>query len=221
MQQKWMTSDYNALESRTANDDDEHERKCQLKEQTQEEITINLNSGSCSSDVELAECEQSAALKLPTIVQTGCEEDDVADHDVQDNFLPRHSIALEATEQLKLSTATTSMPRSIIFKMYKSIQAASIMSSSHVEIPNGSNHGLSPQSAEQIQWAHAIPYHIRPAIPALFNLLNSALRWASLVYIDASVAEMLISGLELTLSVVAARVIRKRMVSRSIDGWGL
>ena len=31
---------------------------------------------------------------------------------------------------------------------------------------------------------------MKPGIPALFNLLNSTLRWASLVYVDASVAEM-------------------------------
>ena len=60
-----------------------------------------------------------------------------------------------------------------------------------------------------------VPFYLKPAIPAILNLLNSALRWASLVYIDASVAEMMISGLELTLSVVAARIIRKRIVANS------
>mmetsp|Transcript_16637 Transcript_16637/g.35945 ORF Transcript_16637/g.35945 Transcript_16637/m.35945 type:complete len:440 (-) Transcript_16637:2476-3795(-) len=83
------------------------------------------------------------------------------------------------------------------------------------EMPNGSNHGLSSQSEERIKWAHLVPFYAKPAIPAILNLLNSALRWASLVYIDASVAEMMISGLELTLSVVAARVFRKRMVAKS------
>ncbi|KAL9180320.1 hypothetical protein ACHAXT_008290 [Thalassiosira profunda] len=48
------------------------------------------------------------------------------------------------------------------------------------------------------------------------NGSNHALRWASLVYIDASVAEMLISGLGLTLSVVAGRILRKRMSILSV-----
>lgn len=83
------------------------------------------------------------------------------------------------------------------------------------EIPNGSNHGLSSESEERIKWVHRVPFYAKPAIPAILNLLNSALRWASLVYIDASVAEMMISGLELTLSVVAARIFRKRMVAKT------
>ena len=79
----------------------------------------------------------------------------------------------------------------------------------------GSTHGLTIQSEERIKWMNYIPWYMKPAIPAVFNLLNSALRWASLLYIDASVSEMLISGLELTLSVVAARVFRGRMVAKS------
>mmetsp|Transcript_36404 Transcript_36404/g.53202 ORF Transcript_36404/g.53202 Transcript_36404/m.53202 type:complete len:217 (+) Transcript_36404:327-977(+) len=40
------------------------------------------------------------------------------------------------------------------------------------------------------------------------------MRWVSLVFVAASTAEMLISGLELILSTVAARLIRKRLVSK-------
>mmetsp|Transcript_11487 Transcript_11487/g.12795 ORF Transcript_11487/g.12795 Transcript_11487/m.12795 type:complete len:410 (-) Transcript_11487:28-1257(-) len=80
------------------------------------------------------------------------------------------------------------------------------------ETSKGSSHGLSAQSEKRIQWIHFVPWYAKPAIPALFNLLNSALRWTSLIYIDASVAEMLISGLELTLSVVAARIFRFRRI---------
>ena len=79
-------------------------------------------------------------------------------------------------------------------------------------IPKGSSHGLTIQSEERIQWIHCVPWYAKPAIPAFFNLLNAALRWASLVHIDASVAEMLISGLELALSVVAARIFRSRRI---------
>mmetsp|Transcript_16639 Transcript_16639/g.35955 ORF Transcript_16639/g.35955 Transcript_16639/m.35955 type:complete len:477 (-) Transcript_16639:2476-3906(-) len=98
-----------------------------------------------------------------------------------------------------------------MYEMYKTARA----SFTEDEIPNGSNHGLSSQSEARIQWVHCVPFYAKPAIPAVLNLLNSALRWTSLVYIDASVAEMMISGLELTLSVVAARIFRKRMVAKS------
>jgi len=79
-------------------------------------------------------------------------------------------------------------------------------------IRKGSSHGLTIESEERIQWIHCVPWYAKPAIPAFFNLLNAALRWASLVHIDASVAEMLISGLELALSVVAARIFRSRRI---------
>ena len=80
---------------------------------------------------------------------------------------------------------------------------------------SGSVHGLTRESEATILWIHKVPFYLKPAIPAVLNLLNSALRWASLLYIDASVAEMLISGLELTLSVVAARIFRKRIVAKA------
>lgn len=77
----------------------------------------------------------------------------------------------------------------------------------------GSDHGLTEESTKAVSWVHEIPWYFKPAIPGVFNLLNAALRWASYVYVPASVAEMLIAGSELTLSVVAARLIRKRLVS--------
>ena len=64
-------------------------------------------------------------------------------------------------------------------------------------------------------WVHAIPWYLKPVVPGFFNLCNSAMRWGSLIYVAASMAEMLISGLELLLSVVAARCIRKRRISWS------
>lgn len=73
----------------------------------------------------------------------------------------------------------------------------------------GSVTGLTEDSKRAVQWVHRIPWYLKPCLPGFFNLLNSAMRWASLIYVAASVAEMLISGLELVLSVVAARIIRK------------
>ena len=108
-------------------------------------------------------------------------------------------------------TSSTSLS-SAMFEFYASARATFYEDEL---ISYGSFHGLSRASEERIKWVHNVPYYAKPAIPALLNLLNSALRWASLVYIDASVAEMLISGLELTLSVVAARIFRKRMVAKS------
>lgn len=120
------------------------------------------------------------------------------------------SISMPSRSSSLSSTDSASLP-SAMFEFYTSVLA----SFNADEIPNGSNHGLSVESEERIKWVHLVPWYAKPAIPALFNLLNSAFRWASLVYIDASVAEMMISGLELTLSVIAARVFRKRMVAKS------
>jgi drug/metabolite transporter (DMT)-like permease len=85
---------------------------------------------------------------------------------------------------------------------------------------SGSLTGITEESSEAsaVSCIHAIPPPLRPAVPGMFNLINSAMRWASLVYVPASTAEMLISGLELILSTVAARVIRKRMIS--MQRWG-
>ena len=82
---------------------------------------------------------------------------------------------------------------------------------------SGSPTGLTTEShnAPTVTWVHAIPWYLKPAVPGFFNLCNSAMRWGSLIYVAASMAEMLISGLELLLSVVAARCIRKRRISWS------
>lgn len=77
----------------------------------------------------------------------------------------------------------------------------------------GSKTGLTSKSEDAIAWIHRIPWYLKPGIPGFFNLCNSALRWACLVYVAASTAEILISGLELVLSSFAARIIRKRIIS--------
>jgi len=79
----------------------------------------------------------------------------------------------------------------------------------------GSASGLTDESKRAAEWIHRVPYYAKPILPGFFNLCNSAMRWTSLIYVSASVAEMLISGLELVLSVMAARYIRKRMISRA------
>ena len=145
---KWLwKNEYDVLETMGAKDD--------YMQQTTEETS--------DSNIELTECEQRSSCSAAsafevTKEQSSCEEASV---DVEhNNFLPTtDSIAMEATEQFTITKSSSSIPS---------------YGNEDEEIPNGSNHGLSPQSAHRIRWAHTIPYHIRPAIPALFNLLNSA-----------------------------------------------
>ena len=79
----------------------------------------------------------------------------------------------------------------------------------------GSSTGLTSDSGDAfaVAWIRSIPWYLKPAIPGLFNLCCTALRWASLVYVAASVAEILIGGMELVFSSFAARIIRKRLIS--------
>jgi len=78
----------------------------------------------------------------------------------------------------------------------------------------GSKTGLTKESKDAVAWIHNIPWYLKPVIPGFFNLCNSALRWACLVFVAASTAEILISGMELVLSSFAARIIRKRKISK-------
>jgi len=127
--------------------------------------------------------------------------------------IPQHSTYATRTTATRKSPIPT-IPTTIN-KNY-SFQSTGLVSTHSTISAVGSTHGLSRQSEYRIiSLIDLIPWYLKPAIPAVLNLLNSALRWASLVYIDASVAEMLISGLELTLSVVAARIFRGRMVAKS------
>jgi hypothetical protein len=78
----------------------------------------------------------------------------------------------------------------------------------------GSATGLTRKSKEAIVWVHRIPWWCKPIPPSIFNIIDAVFRWFALVYLPASVSEMLITGLELVFSVVAARMIRKRLVSK-------
>ncbi len=80
------------------------------------------------------------------------------------------------------------------------------------ELQGAIYHGL-PEVSRTAHIVNSIPWYIKPLVPALFNLLNSVMRWASLVFVAASAAEKLISGMELVLSVLAARCVRGRRVT--------
>lgn len=73
-------------------------------------------------------------------------------------------------------------------------------------------HGL-PSESRTEGLISKIPWYIKPTVPAFFNLLNSCMRWTSLLFVAASVAEMLITGMELVLSVLAARCVRGRRIT--------
>ena len=77
----------------------------------------------------------------------------------------------------------------------------------------GSFHSLTTESIKAISIVHSIPWYLKPAILGFFNFCNSALRWASYIYVPTSKMEMMISGTKITLSVVALRMIWKRSVS--------
>ena len=224
---KWLSNDYDVLDSinMDAIATEEHAHEHHQSNKHKQEASIELTAYSDGEDVnaDLDEQELASAFEITNDQSRNCCQ---MLHDVE-NSLPSTAIeqlsssqdttitSMDSPSSSSQDTAiTTSMPpSSVLFDMYISIRA-SLLFHNNDEMPNGSNTAITSICRKK-RWAHHIPYYLRPAIPAVFNLLNSGLRWASLFYIDASVAEMLISGLELTLSVVAARVIRKRMVSRS------
>jgi hypothetical protein len=72
----------------------------------------------------------------------------------------------------------------------------------------GSVHGLTAQSKKSFQWVHKIPNLALGS--SVFNLLDVGFRMLSILSLAASVAEMLTGGMELVLSIVAARVVRER-----------
>ena len=79
----------------------------------------------------------------------------------------------------------------------------------------GSFTGLSERSQMASErMLNAVPVWARLVIPSIFNLLHAIFRIVALLYVAASVNEMFISGTELLLSVLMARFIRKREVSR-------
>jgi len=78
----------------------------------------------------------------------------------------------------------------------------------------GSATGLNARSHEAIQWIHRIPWWAKPAVPGICNLCEATFRFTGLVFLSASIAEIIMSGVELIFVVFAARLIRKRMISR-------
>lgn len=122
----------------------------------------------------------------------------------------------EATDRSSLSLDPVTSPEKMAKRPSLLDRAkSSRMSSMTIDIIrniSASTHGL-PARSRTKNFHAKIPWYLKPAVPAFFNLLNSAMRWASLVFVAASVAEMLISGMELVLSVCATRLIRGRKIT--------
>ena len=78
----------------------------------------------------------------------------------------------------------------------------------------GSTTGLSQASQEAVQWVHKIPYWAKPLMSSVFCLLDMVFRMLTILYLAASVAQLLMGGLDLVFSVLAARAVRKRHVTR-------
>jgi drug/metabolite transporter (DMT)-like permease len=60
---------------------------------------------------------------------------------------------------------------------------------------------------------HKIPNWAKPLMSGFLTLLDAGFRMLAILYLAASVAEMLMGGMELISSIVAARVVRKRDVA--------
>lgn len=79
----------------------------------------------------------------------------------------------------------------------------------------GSQTGLTEEShAFANFWLGRIPWYWQFVIIGILDFVTYLLRWGAFVSLQASVAEMLLNGLELVLSTVTALVIRKRKISR-------
>jgi drug/metabolite transporter (DMT)-like permease len=185
--------------STTKEDDSENE--------TRTNLSTSLPSQLSKSNLEVSEYEVGGReLKEPTEDNTCVKlpESATPQRDVDISITKEKSV--ENENQLHQVERGQANPRP---------SAASTRSKLPSRRQRGSKHGLTEESKKAIQWVHRIPHYWKPLIPGIFNMCNSAMRWASLVFVPASIAEMLISGLELVLSVVASRLIRKRMVSRT------
>ena len=76
----------------------------------------------------------------------------------------------------------------------------------------GSLTGLNDQSADAVEWINKIPYLAKPLLTSIFGLLDAVFRVSDVHFLPASIAEMLIAGLELLFIIIAQNVVRKRKI---------
>lgn len=81
-------------------------------------------------------------------------------------------------------------------------------------VKRGSKTGLTERSKRAVQWVHRVPWWAQPLLSSFFGVLDTAFRMLSVLYLAASVAEMVSGGLELVVSILASRIIRKRLIPK-------
>jgi len=153
------------------------------------------------------EGEHASAIDKDADVEASVQRDKPAEHSRRPTDESSKNPPCDNTMPAKQKVEKEEQSKRQSIKRMSSLQWLST-----IQIDN-SVHGLPAKSKTQ-PLIERIPWYIKPAVPAFFNLLNSAMRWASLIFVAASVAEMLISGTELVLSVLATRCVRGRMVTR-------
>ena len=77
---------------------------------------------------------------------------------------------------------------------------------------SGSATGLNQDSANAVIWIQRIPYWAKPLITSIFGLSDAIFRVSAVLFLPASIADMLITGLELFFIIIAQKVVRKRHI---------
>lgn len=76
----------------------------------------------------------------------------------------------------------------------------------------GSKTGLTEKSKAAAAWVHQVPWWAQPLLSSFLGVLDTTFRMLSVLYLAASVAELLSGGLELIVSILASRFIRHRQI---------
>lgn len=136
---------------------------------------------------------------------------------IANSHLSLISLALSGSSSTLLALLDDSVRPSSTSQNFRtaSFRSEGAASKSNQSVQIGSVTGLTRENEQRVsEWVQRVPTWMAPVIPGVCNVVKSFLRWATLIYISASVAEILIGGLELVFIVLAARIVRKRAVSR-------
>ena len=76
----------------------------------------------------------------------------------------------------------------------------------------GSKTGLNDASAQAVEWVRRIPFWARPLITSAFGICAALFRVSAVLFLPASIADILMTGLELFFIIVAQKVVRRRQI---------
>lgn len=76
----------------------------------------------------------------------------------------------------------------------------------------GSSTGLNDASTQAVQWVQRIPFWARPLITSAFGICAALFRVSAVLFLPASIADILMTGLELFFIIIAQKVIRRRQI---------